>query len=131
MAISFSLRFSAAVTAALLLSLALPAISNAHGGEIHGDREPDVDPPNALETVTPAPAELSPSDTSKSPTESSTSHTHTLTPPSLLQRSRLMATTLWQAQPLKGGEIVGAVIFTAPFALTSLKRRAQAKTALR
>ena len=135
MVLPCSPRLPIAAMAALLLSWALPTVSDAHGGEIHGERYGDrgeaPETESSAETVTPVPAEA-PAEIPPSPSvESSASQTHSLTPDSLLQRSRLMATTLWQAQPLEGGEIVGALIFTAPFVLTFLKRRAQTKTAVR
>lgn len=139
MAIPSSLRLSVAAIAALCLSLALPAVGNAHGGENHGERHgdkgevPDTERPS--EIATPVPTEIpaeAPASTSQSSLVNSPGYqTNSLTPDSLLQRSRLSAVALWQTQPLEGGEIVGALIFSAPFALTLLKRRAQTKTALR
>lgn len=132
-----SRQLSAAAIAALLLSLAFSTVSHAHNGEMHGVSKDDAPqesfpPASQLIESTSAPTKPTTSTSQNSLVESLAPRTNAFTAPapSLLQRSSLMATSLWREHHLQGGEFICALILAAPFGLIFLKRRAQANAAL-
>lgn len=134
MAHSLSRRLPAAAIAAVTLSLAVPSAIHAHNGIVHGEMQDasqdSSQPPSEATAPTSTPAEPSSALTpSRISGESLVPQPSSAAPP-LLQRSSLIAASLWREHHLQEGEFICALILAAPFGLIFLKRRIQANTAL-
>lgn len=133
MAHSLPRRLPAAAIAAVTLSLAVPSAIHAHNGIVHGEMQDasqnSSQPASEATAPTPTPAEPSPLPPSRISGESLAPQPSSAAPP-WLQRSSLIAASLWREHHLQGGELVCALILVAPFGLIFLKRRTQANTAL-
>lgn len=133
MAHSLPRRLSAAAIAAVTLSLAVPSAIHAHNGILHSEMQDtpqeSAQPASKATAPTPTPAEPSPLTPSRISGESLAPQSSSASPP-WLQRSSLIAASLWREHHLQGGEFICALILAAPFGLIFLKRRTQANTVL-